>query len=143
MPMPHHKLVAWQRADEFFIIVHRVTHQNFPREERYELGTQIRRSAYSVAANIVEGNSRDGARDTLRFFNFASASLSETGYGLHVAHRLGYLSDTTYEALDLQLRATAAPLYGLIRQKRSKLAARALASGGMIVVGLLQLLRWW
>ena len=32
MSLPHHKLVAWQRADDLFIDVHRLTHQ-FPRSE--------------------------------------------------------------------------------------------------------------
>ena len=72
MSLAHHKLVAWQRADDFFIHVHRVTHQHFPPEEKYEMGTQVRKSAYSVPANIVEGNARDTSREQLRFFNIAS-----------------------------------------------------------------------
>lgn len=123
MSLPHHKLVAWQRADDLFVAVHRVTHQCFPPEEKFELGGQLRRSAYSVPANIVEGNARDTTRETIRFFNVAASSLSETGYGLHAAHRLGYLSDQMFNELDLQVRSVGAPLYGLIRKKRAKLAA--------------------
>ena len=123
MPLAHHKLVVWQRADDLFIAVHRATHQLFPVHEKYELGTQIRRSAYSIAANIVEGTARDSDREKLRFLHYASASLNETGYGLHAAHRLGYLADDVYQELHQQLDAVGAPLHGLIRQKRAKLAA--------------------
>lgn len=91
MSLAYKNLVAWQRADDLFIEVHRLTHQRFPDDERYELGRQMRRAAFSVPANIVEGNARSTARDTLRFFNIASASLSELTYGLHSAHRLQYI----------------------------------------------------
>jgi four helix bundle protein len=125
MSLPHHKLVVWQRADDLFIAVHRVTHQHFPPEEKYELGSQLRRSAYSIPSNIVEGNARSTTRDTIKFFNIASSSLSETGYGLHAAHRLGYLNDGAYAALERQVREVGAPLHGLIRHKRAKLGVKA------------------
>ena len=119
MSLPHHKLVVWQRADDLFIDVHRLTHQRFPAEERFELSTQIRRAAYSVAANIVEGSARHHPRDGLRFFNMASASLAELGYGLHAARRLGYMDEATYLEFDLKVRSVAAPLNGLMRRYRS------------------------
>lgn len=123
MAVAHHKLVAWQRADDLFVTVHRVTHQYFPPEERFELGSQIRRSAYSVPANIVEGNARETPRETIRFFNIASASLNEAAYGLHAAFRLGYIPDELFRQLEAQVRGVAAPLHGLIRQKRARLVA--------------------
>jgi four helix bundle protein len=79
-------------------------------------------AAYSVPANIVEGNARDSAREKLRYFNVAAASLNETGYGLHAAHRLGYLSDDVFEALFEQLKSVGAPLHGLIRERRAEVA---------------------
>jgi four helix bundle protein len=140
--LPHHKLVAWQRADDFYIRIHRVTHERLPRVERFELSAQIRRAAYSVPANFVEGNSRDSDRDRLRFFNFASSSLAEAGYGLHAAHRLGYLDDSVYTDLEGQLKSVSAPLHGLIRSKRKKLALKAAINGIAGVTCLFQLLRW-
>ena len=95
MALPHHNLVAWQRADDLFIEVHRLTLQQFPVYERYELGSQLRRAAYSVPANLVEGIAREHHRDQVRFFNIASASLSELGYGLHASKRLGYIEPHT------------------------------------------------
>ena len=134
MSLPHHKLVAWQRADNLFIEVHGLTLQCFPNDERYELGRQVRRSAYSVPANIVEGNARDTCREKLRFFNIASASLNETGYGLHAARRLGYIGDSEYDRLEAQVKAVAAPLNGLIRTMRAKIAVRAVTAPGAIAV---------
>jgi four helix bundle protein len=55
MPPRHHSLIAWQRADDLFIELHQLTVKQFPAFERFELGSQIRKAAYPVAANIVEG----------------------------------------------------------------------------------------
>ena len=118
MGAPYKNLVAWQRADDLFIEIHRLTHEKFPKYERFELGGQIRRAAYSVPANIVEGNSRLHPSEAKQFLNIAVGSLSEVGYGLHAACRLGYIDTHTFERLDLLVRQTAAPLHGLIRRVR-------------------------
>lgn len=117
------RLVAWQRADDLFIEVHRYTHQHFPVHERYELGRQIRRAGHSVPSNIVEGNARYHRREKLHFFNIASASLSELAYRLHAAHRLGYIGQADYLRLDDLAKQVAAPLGGLIRAYRAPLVA--------------------
>ncbi|MGH9201076.1 MAG: four helix bundle protein [Vicinamibacterales bacterium] len=93
MPLRHHSLVAWQRADDLFIDFHRLTLKSFPTFERFELGSQTRRAAFSVASNIVEGCARDHRRERLQFLNTSRASLAELGYCLHVARRLGCIDD--------------------------------------------------
>jgi four helix bundle protein len=93
MSLSHHSLVAWQRADDLFIKLHRLSSNAFPASERYELSSQLRRVAYSVAANIVEGFARRHRRDRLHFLNIAESSLAEVGYCIHVARRLGYISE--------------------------------------------------
>ena len=114
----YHSLVAWQRADDLFIRLHRLTRQHFPADERYELTAQLRRAAFSVPANIVEGTARHHPRETLQFLRMAWASLVETGYCLHVAHRLGYIAAALFDELDLEVRRVGAPLRGMIRRAR-------------------------
>ena len=113
-PLHHHRLIAWQRADDLFIKIH-LTSLKFPTYERYELGSQMRRAAYSVVANIVEGFGRRTRRDRVHFLHIASASLAEAGYCIHAAGRLGYISEDARKVLDAEVRKTAAPLSGLIR----------------------------
>jgi four helix bundle protein len=116
--LSHHSLVVWQRADNLFIKVHLLTNTNFPGFERFELGSQLRRAAYSVAANIVEGSARRHRRDRLHFFNIAEGSLSEVAYCVHVARRLGYITDEMAEGLQREISCVGAPLIGLIRSMR-------------------------
>jgi four helix bundle protein len=128
MSLHYKKLVVWQRADDLYIELHRLTHQLFPRFERFELGSQLRRAAYSVPANVVEGSARRSAGDRIKFFNIASSSLSEVTYGIHAALRLGYIDQATHDRLDEGAKRVAAPLNGLIRHERHQRLAKAVAS---------------
>jgi four helix bundle protein len=119
MPLAHHNLVVWQRADDLFVDIHQLTHKRFPSHEKYELSSQLRRAAYSVPANIVEGTEREHERESLHFLSIACASLAELGYGLHAARRLGYLLPAEYDEFERRLRMIAAPLRGLMRRYRT------------------------
>ena len=118
MPLRHHTLVAWQRADDLFIAVHTLTLRAYPAYERFELGSQTRRAAFSVAANIVEGCAREHRRERLQFLNTSRSSLAEVGYCLHVARRLAYIDQPEFDSFDLQIRQTGAALNGYIRSVR-------------------------
>jgi four helix bundle protein len=129
----HHSLIAWQRADDLFIRLHRLTIQSFPESERFELGSQLRRAAYSVPANIVEGFARRHRRSRLHFLNIAESSLAEVHYCVHVAGRLGYITEEAANDLEKQLNGVGAPLSGLIRSAHSL----PIAPVGALVLGLL------
>src|ERR1041384_2600067 len=115
MPLRHHTLVAKQRADDLLIELHKLSRSAFPRHELCELASQTRRSAFSVAVNIVEGCARDHEKEKLQFLNTAHASLAEVGYCLHVARPLEYINDKQFEKFDLRIRQTSAALNGYIR----------------------------
>ncbi len=51
------ELKVWQRAHELVLKCYRIT-ATFPKTEVYGLVNQIKRAAYSVPSNIVEGQSR-------------------------------------------------------------------------------------
>jgi four helix bundle protein len=86
--------------------------------ERFELSSQLRKAAYSVAANIVEGFGRRHKADRLHFLNIAEASLAEVSYCVHAAWRLGYVTDQRRTELEADLNRVGAPLSGLIRSIR-------------------------
>src|SRR5215470_12833204 len=115
----HHSLIAWQRADDLFIKLHRLASTRFPASERFELGSQLRRAAYSVAANVVEGFARRYRRARLHFLNIAEGSLAEVGYCVHVAHRLGYFGDDLLAELEKDVNGVGAPLSGLVRSTKT------------------------
>ena len=119
MSLAHHSLVAWQRADDLFIRLHQLSLKAFPAYERFELGGQLRRAAFSVAANIVEGFAHSPGRARLNFLRVSHASLAEVGYCIHVALRLGYITDVVAKDLEREVRTVGGPLVGLIRSTRA------------------------
>ena len=138
MNLSHHSLVAWQRADDLFIRIHKLSLECFPSHERYELGSQVRRAAYSVAANIVEGKARRYRRMRLHFLNIAESSLAEVSYCVHAAWRLGYFNESLRKQLEIELNAVGAPLVGLVRStRRMPFIVEAI----LIIIGVVMVLR--
>ena len=90
MSRDHKKLRVFTLADQIALEVYRST-ANFPVSERYGLQAQIRRSAVSTAANIVEGCARDTTKDYKHFLTIALGSASEARYLLDLAHRLEFV----------------------------------------------------
>ena len=71
----------------------------FPPDERFGLCAQVRRSAVSVAANIVEGCARKTTREYLQFINISTGSAAETAYLIEVSNRLGFLKPDPHKFL--------------------------------------------
>jgi four helix bundle protein len=80
---------VWQKSHKLVLKIYRMT-RDFPRYELFGLTSQIRRSAVSIPANIVEGFKRKGSADKVRFYNISQASLEETRYYLILANDLEY-----------------------------------------------------
>ena len=119
MTLSHHSLVAWQRADDLFIRLHQLSLKQFPAFERLELGRQLRRAAFSLACNIVERVARRHAKERVNFLIMSQSSLAEVGYCIHVARRLGYITQPEAESLEAEIKHVGAPLAGLIRSKHA------------------------
>ena len=117
------KIEAWQLADDLAVAVYEAT-KGFPKEELYGITSQIRRAVTSVAANIVEGASRESAKDYAHFLQIARGSLAETQYFLHLAIRLGYLHETRGSELEQAARRVFGCLHGLIQAVRGNSAAQ-------------------
>ena len=103
--MSYRDLEIWKLAREIAIAVHRMTLQNLPKFEMYEEASQIRRSAKSISANIVEGYGRRRYKqEFIRFLVFAHASCDETIDHLEVLFETGSLENkTVYRDLSSQL----------------------------------------
>ncbi len=64
-PVPirtYRDLIVWQKALELTTVVYRLT-ELLPAAERFGLGTQMRRAAASIPANIAEGHERHSRGD--------------------------------------------------------------------------------
>lgn len=87
----------------------------FPSSENFALKSQLRRSAVSIAANIVEGNTRIHKKEFLQFLYISQGSLEETKYHLLLAKDLRYISQKDYENLQDRLEIVGKMIAGLIK----------------------------
>jgi four helix bundle protein len=110
-------LRAWQLAMDAVPAIYRVANQ-LPDEETFGLGSQLRRAAVSIPANISEGHARGQTREFLRFACIARGSLAELETLLELSRRLGYAQSQPAPPLD-ELRRS---LYGLTSALRRKLS---------------------
>jgi four helix bundle protein len=115
----HRKLRAFELADALVLAIYAAT-KTFPKDEQFGLTSQIRRSAVSVASNIVEGCARKSEADYIRFLDMAFGSVREVEYQLSIATRLGYLANEPATTLTRQADETAKVLAGLLRSLRSE-----------------------
>ncbi len=51
------RLIVWQKDFQLFINCHKFC-RKLPPEEKFELGSQLRRAAFSIPANIAEGSAK-------------------------------------------------------------------------------------
>lgn len=117
--MPYERLEAWQACHRLFLETYGVT-RTFPKSELYGLTSQMRRAAFSAAANIAEGTAKRGPRELRRFLDVALGSLSEVSYGILAARDLGLISEDECRRLD-SLRDKAGKLtWGLYVSVRRK-----------------------
>jgi four helix bundle protein len=82
-------LKVWQKALDWAEASYIAT-AAWPREERFGLISQVRRSAVSVASNIAEGAARRTTGEFMQFVGIAQGSLAEAETQLLLAQRLGY-----------------------------------------------------
>ncbi len=85
------KLIIWEKAMEFGEQINIMSYK-FPKEELYNLSSQIRRAGDSIALNISEGSIGQSVPEFKKFIGYSIRSLAEVVTCLHKAHRREYIS---------------------------------------------------
>jgi four helix bundle protein len=89
----YHDLDVFREAYAAALDVSRLA-KRFPAVEQYELARQLRRSARSIPANIVEGwGKRASAPEFKRYLQIAIGSCDETKMWLDLSKDEGYISE--------------------------------------------------
>src|SRR5665811_2079382 len=95
MEFKFEKLVIWQKAMEFGESINKLS-WNFPKEEIYNLSSQIRRAVDSVALNISEGSIGQSNPEFKKFLGYSIRSLAEVVTCLYKAKRREYISEIEF-----------------------------------------------
>ena len=116
------ELIAWQKAMDLAPEAYRLV-RKLPREELYELGSQIRRAAVSIPANIAEGQARHHRKEFVQGLYIARGSLAELDTLLLAAERLGYLQEEEFRPLNPMMIEVRKLLQGLIQSLQNRTAS--------------------
>jgi four helix bundle protein len=83
---------VWQRSVVYIDLVYAIADQ-LPREEDFNLKSQIRHAATSIALNIAEGSTGQSDAEQDRFLGYALRSLIETVACQQLIRRRSYTVD--------------------------------------------------
>jgi len=110
----HKDLKVFQNAYRLAMEIFHIT-KSFPKEEKYSLTDQIRRSSRSVAVNIAEGyRKRQYPNAFANKMSDSDAEATETQVWLEMAKDCGYLTEDECERLINEYREIGRMLGGMI-----------------------------
>jgi len=92
------ELKIWNKAIELSVTVYKAT-ISFPKEDKYGLTSQIRRSAVSIPSNIAEGAGRNSESQFVYFLSIANGSAYELQTQLIISHELNYIDKLKLNAM--------------------------------------------
>ena len=91
-------LEVFKKSHALVLRMYEVT-KKFPNEEKFGLISQIRRAAYSIPMNIIEGAGRKSKKEFVHFLSICSGSCEEMKYQLLLSKDLGYISEDAYQEI--------------------------------------------
>lgn len=108
------KLEVYQLARKFKIEI-KLMSRLFPKEERFDLISQINRASASISANLAEGSGRSSNFDQAHFTNMSFSTGLETIDHLNTALDMQYINEEKYIELRIKLDAILNKLNALYK----------------------------
>ena len=113
------KLEVFKNSRELTNRIYIIT-SSYPSEEKFSLANQIRRSAVSVLANLVEGNSRRTKKDQANFTTISYSSLMELLSLVMVSFDQKFINDDDYKDIRGKINHISNQLIALRKAQLSK-----------------------
>lgn len=113
------KLDVWKKSHEMYMYIKKNISVKLPKEERYELTSQLMRAALPVPLNIAEGCGRFTDRDFTHFLDNALGSANEVDYCCFVASECNYLTQKEYIKANQLINEVRAMLISFIKYLRN------------------------
>jgi len=113
------ELKVWRKSYELCLKLYELT-ANFPKEERFGLTSQIRRSAVSIPSNTAEGYGRKTTADYVRMLYIAYGSICELETQILLSGDLGFIGIKELGLAKHDIAEVERMLMGLIRSLERK-----------------------
>lgn len=119
MALPYRRVEVWRLAYDLGITVLESAETD-ALAKQFWLKDQLVRAAFSIQANIAEGNGRSTALDYASFLDRARASAFETDTWLLVAADRNFIPRDVQVKLEADLDRISATLYKMARTLRAR-----------------------
>ncbi|MBI2196821.1 four helix bundle protein [Candidatus Daviesbacteria bacterium] len=90
-----------------------------PKQEQFELASQLRRASTSVLLNLAEGSMKRSDAEFNRFLMISIGSVSEIVAILDISFDLKYINTSTHQKFMLKCESIVKRLYGFSRKLKS------------------------
>lgn len=114
------KLEIWKKAHLLTKQIYSDILPCMPIEERFALANQLRRSAYSIPLNIVEGCGKNTDKDFAHYLDNALGSTHEVEYTCFLIYDLKYIEHSNYERATASANEVKAMLISFIKYLRGE-----------------------
>ena len=111
-------LEVWQVSHNLVLEIYHLL-KNFPYEERFTLCDQIKRAAYSIPSNIVEGHSKHSKKEFIKYLYISRGSLEELRYFLLLSLHIDYINEEIYNSMESNCTHASKMLNGLLKSLHS------------------------
>ena len=113
------ELEVWQKSYKFCLEIYRIT-AKFPKEEKYGLTSQIRRSVVSIPSNIAEGYGRKTTLDYIKMLYISYGSVCELETQILLAGDLDLIEKAELSILIKDIAEIERMLKALIKSLENK-----------------------
>jgi four helix bundle protein len=93
------KLDVWKKSHLLTKQIYKTILPIMPIDERFALTDQLRRSAYSMPQNIVEGCGKNSDKDFAHYLDNALGSVHEVEYTCYLIFDIEYIPKEIYDDL--------------------------------------------
>ncbi len=114
------EMEVFRLGHELTLEIYKIT-STFPKEEVFGIISQMRRSAYSICSNLMEGAYRNSTKEFKQFCGISRGSLGELKYFLLLSKDVGYISEELYKTLFQKIESISKMLFKLIKRLEESL----------------------
>ena len=129
-------LDAWKVAMDLAVSVYNAIGK-FPRCERFELASQMRRAAVSVPSNVAEGQANGVTLRNRNHVRISLGSVAELSTCVELCQRVGYFDSALAATLQDELSRTGQLLHGLQNSILRRIAAEGIKTSAVFLAC------WW
>ena len=103
-------LRIYQEGYKLVLDMYKIT-KTYPKEEQYEIVSQIRRAAYSIPLNIAEGWGRKSKLEFKRFLKMSLGSCNELQVLIDLSQDLGYINENEHKSIKEKIIQVGKQIY--------------------------------